>query len=75
MAVASIQLIAPGVGYHWFSSAFAPAGWGYNERFTYLLTELIPVLVFIAIGILFWALGGRTRAELVPDETTGTVVE
>jgi len=68
VAVASIQLIAPGVGYHWFSSDFAPSGWGYNERFTYLLTELIPVLVFIVIGALFWALGARTRAEIIAVE-------
>jgi glutamate:GABA antiporter len=68
VAVATVQLIAPGLGDHWFSSDFAPSGWAYGERFKYLLTELIPVLVFIAIGVLFWALGGRTRRELIPAE-------
>jgi len=68
VAVASIQLIVPGAGYHWFSSDFAPSGWSYSERYTYLFTELIPVLAFIVIGVLFWVMGGRTRAELVPAE-------
>ncbi|HEX4091442.1 MAG TPA: APC family permease [Trebonia sp.] len=71
VAIASVQLIAPGAGYHWFGSDFAPDGWGYNERFTYLWTELIPVLVFIGIGVLFWWLGRNTRAQVVtaPAET------
>lgn len=68
VAVASIQLIAPGLGYHWFSSAFAPSGWGYNQWFTYLFTELIPVLIFIVVGVLFWVLGARTRVDIVTAE-------
>jgi amino acid transporter len=68
VAVAAVQLIAPGLGDHWFSSAFAPSGWSYGERYSYLLTEAIPVLLFIAIGVLFWALGSRTRKEVVAAE-------
>ena len=64
VAIASVQLIAPGAGYHWFSSDFAPGNWSYGERFTYLWTELIPVLAFIAVGVLFWWLGRKTRAEI-----------
>jgi len=64
VAAASVQLIAPGAGYHWFSGDFAASGWTYGERFTYLWTELIPVLVFIAVGVLFWWLGRKTRAEV-----------
>ncbi len=65
VAVASVQLIAPGLGDHWFGSDFAPDGWAYSERWVYLWTELIPVLVFIAVGVLFWWLGRKTRAEVV----------
>jgi amino acid transporter len=65
--VASVQLIAPGLGYSWFGSDFAPSGWSYGERFTYLWTELLPVLVFMGIGVLFWWLGRRTRAEIVQE--------
>jgi len=64
VAVATVQLIAPGAGYHWFGSDFTPSKWTYGERFTYLWTELIPVLVFIAVGVLFWWLGRKTRAEV-----------
>ena len=44
-----------------------PEGWTYAQRFTYLWTELIPVLAFVAIGTSFWWMGRRTRAEEVPD--------
>ena len=67
VAVASIQLIAPGLGSSWFGSDFIPEGWTHAQRFTYLWTELIPVLVFVAIGTSFWWMGRRTRAEEVPD--------
>ncbi len=63
VAIASVQLIAPGAGLAWFGSSFAPSGWTHAQRGTYLLTELIPVLVFIAIGVAFWAAGARTRAQ------------
>ncbi len=44
VAIACVQLIAPGLGKHWFGSDFSPSGWAYAERYTYLWTELIPVL-------------------------------
>ena len=63
-----IQLIAPGLGSHWFGSDFAPEDWTYAQRFTYLWTELIPVLCFIAIGTLFWWMGRRVRAQAARAE-------
>jgi glutamate:GABA antiporter len=65
VAIASVQLIAPGIGDSWFGSSFAPDGWTYAERFTYLWTEAIPVLSFIVVGVLFWWLGRGTRAQTV----------
>src|SRR6202046_4780431 len=65
VAIASVQLIAPGLGDSWFGSNFAPDGWTYAERFTYLWTEAIPVLAFIVVGVLFWWLGRGTRAQTV----------
>jgi glutamate:GABA antiporter len=64
VAVATVQLIAPGLGSTWFGSDFIPENWTYAQRYTYLWTELIPVLAFIAVGVLFWWLGRRTRAEV-----------
>ncbi|MBW4043179.1 MAG: APC family permease [Acidobacteria bacterium] len=56
-----VQLIAPGAPFAWFGSDYRPSGWNANEAGLYLVTELVPVLVFIGIGVLFWALGKPTR--------------
>src|SRR5260370_39313557 len=61
VVIASVQLIAPGLGKDWFGADFRPQGWAHAERFTYLWTELLPVLCFIAIGVFFWWRGRRTR--------------
>jgi len=76
VAVATVATV-PGLGSSWFGSDFIPSGWTYAERFSYLWTELIPVLVFAAIGVLFWWLGRRTRtgagAARQPLGTVGTL--
>ena len=51
-----------------------PADWTYAERFTYLWTELIPVLCFIAIGVLFWWLGRRVRAQAARAEAAARLL-
>ncbi|KPI05252.1 hypothetical protein OK074_0390 [Actinobacteria bacterium OK074] len=58
---ASVQLVAPGLGDHWFGAAYLPDGWTYGERRQYLLTEAVPLAGFMLLGVLFWALGGPTR--------------
>ncbi|MFF4799140.1 APC family permease [Streptomyces sp. NPDC001351] len=65
---ASVQLVAPGLGDHWFGSAYAPDGWSHAERWKYLLTEAVPLAGFMLLGVLFWALGKPTRASLATDE-------
>jgi amino acid transporter len=75
VAIASVQLIAPGLGSAWFGSDFIPESWTYAQRFTYLWTELIPVVVFIAVGVLFWRLGKRTRLERAGAERAGIAPE
>jgi amino acid transporter len=70
VAIATVQLIAPGLGDSWFGTDFIPESWTHAERFTYLWTELIPVLIFVAVGVLFWWMGRRTRAEVA--EITGS---
>lgn len=61
---AAIQLIAPGLFADWFGDAYRPSNWNADEKWTYLATTLIPLLVFVAGGVLFWALGGRTREHV-----------
>jgi hypothetical protein len=56
-----VQLVAPGLGDHWFGSDYAPDGWSHGERWKYLLTEAVPLVGFMLFGVLFWALGRPTR--------------
>jgi glutamate:GABA antiporter len=59
-----IQILMPGLGDVWFGSAYAISGW---TKWGYFWTNLIPLLVFICIGVVFWALGSNTRrAVAVP---------
>ena len=57
----------------WFGSDFAPEDWTYAQRFTYLWTELIPVLCFIAIGTSFWWMGRRVRAQAARAEAAAAL--
>jgi glutamate:GABA antiporter len=70
IVIATVELLLPGLGDGWFSDAVRPDGWAPTEKWVYLLTELLPVLVFAAIGVLFWWLGRTTREEVlvVPAE-------
>ncbi len=63
LAFTVVQLMAPGAFFDWFGEGFAPDGWKSSEAVLYLLTELIPVVAFIIIGVIFWALGTKTRRE------------
>jgi hypothetical protein len=73
VAIASVQLIAPGLGKSWFGPDFIPSKWTYAERFTYLWTELSPVLVFIVVGVLFWWMGRRVRAQVARAEAAAAL--
>jgi hypothetical protein len=60
----------PGLGKDWFGDDFRPQGWAYAERFTYLWTELLPVLFFVVVEVYFWWRDRRTRewaARLAAD--------
>ncbi len=53
-----IQILMPGLGDAWFGSAYAISGW---TKWGYFWTNLIPLLIFITVGVAFWAMGGDTR--------------
>jgi glutamate:GABA antiporter len=63
LAVTIIEIMFPGAGSSWFGSNYRPDGWNFNERWTYLGTELAPVVVFCLIGVAFWMAGAKTRRE------------
>jgi amino acid transporter len=75
VVVATIQLIAPGLGDSWFGADFAPSGWDPSQKWVYLLTEAVPVLCFVGVGVLFWWLGRGTRAEIVELEAVPVQAE
>lgn len=72
LAFAVLQLVAPGAGFDWFGADFRPSGWKASEGWLYFFTELVPVLVFMAIGVLFWRMGRSTRIQ---NELAGGTVE
>ena len=55
----TVELLFPGLGAGWFSGGYLPDQWRTSEKWLYLLTEAIPLVVFIAIGVVFWAAGKR----------------
>jgi amino acid transporter len=65
---ATIEMFMPGVGDDWFGDAYLPDGWVADERVKYLLIELVPVLIFVLVGVIFWLAGSRTRKHTVAEE-------
>jgi amino acid transporter len=65
---ATVQLFFPGLGLDWFGDDFRPSAWGADERWQYLLTELVPLTIFIIAGVLFWVSGRSTRMDLATQE-------
>ncbi|WP_441249422.1 APC family permease [Kitasatospora sp. McL0602] len=61
IAFATVELLLPGLGSDWFGPGYAPSGWAPSERWTYLATEAVPLVVFVLIAVAFWAAGAPTR--------------
>jgi hypothetical protein len=60
---ATVQLLAPGLGNGWFSDDYRPEGWEASEKWKYMLTEAVPLAIFVLIAVLFWAIGKRNLAK------------
>ncbi|MGI4896468.1 MAG: APC family permease [Janthinobacterium lividum] len=65
IAFCTLQLLFPGAGDGWFSADYRPEGWEFSERWTYLLTELVPLVVFTAIATVFWVIGRRESRQVI----------
>ena len=60
----TIQILFPGLGDEWFGDDYRPGDeWVVDERWTYLFTELVPLVVFTAIAVAFWWIGRRELAD------------
>ena len=61
----SVEVLFPGLGDDWFGSSYRPDDWKPSEKWIYTLTEAVPLVLFLAIAVAFWAMGKRHRdAEL-----------
>jgi len=61
--VATVALLWPGLGTSNPDSSL-PAGWT-GQRTTFELTQALPLIVIVTLGIVWYAMGAPTRRELV----------
>jgi amino acid transporter len=65
--VATVGLLWPGVGSS-PADASLPTGWA-GQRWSFELTQAIPLVVVLILGVLWYALGAPTRRELTEAAT------
>jgi ABC-type multidrug transport system permease subunit len=68
--LATVALIWPGFGVDWFglhanpNDALATLRFS-HERLQYELSQVVPLIVLVAIGVVFYLVGTRTREQTV----------
>ena len=72
----TVETFFPGLGDDWFGSAYLPSGgqWKSSEKWLYSLTEVIPVLLFLAIAVGFWYAGKLHRERELREIAVAPVV-
>ena len=66
----TVQTLFPGLGDGWFSTDYLPNdSWTPSEKSAYLFTEAVPLVLFIALGVTFWALGRKEADAAAQRET------
>ena len=69
----TIAIIFPGIGTA-HPDASLPSGFA-GQRLEYTLSQVIPLVVMVLIGLLFYALGAPTRRQVAqPDAVSGEAV-
>jgi glutamate:GABA antiporter len=63
---ASVVVVWPGLGVNWFGQkgspdAFLPSGF---TRLQFELSQFIPLGVIVVVGVIFYLLGAKTRAQM-----------
>jgi glutamate:GABA antiporter len=71
-----LALIWPGFGVGWFGTGGNPnddlAALGFShQRLVHELSQIVPLAVIVVIGVVFYALGRRARADTVMEPATG----
>jgi amino acid transporter len=68
----TIETIFPGAGDKWFGDNYRPSDdWTQNEKWSYLLTVGIPLVLFLAISVTFWWMGKRHRERTARELDAG----
>ena len=70
--LATVALLWPGFGVNWFGAGGNPndslAALSFShERLQYELSQIVPLLVIVVIGVVFYLLGSRTRKQEVTE--------
>ena len=73
--LATVALIWPGFGVGWFGTSGNPnddlALLSFShERLAYELSQIVPLAVIIIVGVIFYALGRRTRQDVATEPVT-----
>lgn len=68
-ALATVGLLWPGIGVGWFGTsgspdASLPSSFA-NQRWSFEVTQLIPIVVLLAVGVVFYIAGSATRRQEV----------
>ena len=66
--LATVGLLWPGLGVNWFGATGKPddsllAGFE-HKRLQYELSQIVPLLLFLGIGMVFYAAGTPTRKRM-----------
>jgi amino acid transporter len=69
-ALTTVAIIYPGIGTS-DPNASLPSGFE-GERLQYTLSQVIPLVVMILLGLILYALGRRTRQQPVPEFAAAT---
>jgi amino acid transporter len=74
--VATVFLLWPGLGVNWFGAGGNPndslADLSFShERLQYELSQILPLLVIVVIGGVFYLMGRKARQEVVTEPITG----
>jgi amino acid transporter len=68
----TIETIFPGAGDKWFGDDYRPSDqWTQNEKWSYLLTVAVPLVLFLAISVWFWFMGKRHREQTLRELDAG----
>ena len=68
----TIQTIFPGAGDKWFGDDYRPSDqWKQSDKWSYLLTVAVPLVLFLAISVWFWWMGKRHRERTIRELDAG----